>query len=170
MLLLLLLLLVLLLIIIIISIIIVIIIIINYYYYYYYYLLLLLLLLLLVLVLLLLLLVLLLLREKEQNCFYELYTLHLNYQGVSHVALLWYIYVRIFISACMFVCVCVGARYFGTAEGSKAVEASSADNVKRTWVDYGIARDWTLTQQGQVEGTYKYRCYTNIYLGGLGDS
>ena len=41
-------------------------------------------------------------------------------------------------------------RYFGTAEGSKFVEAGSVDNVKRTWVDYGVPRDWTDSAQGQV--------------------
>jgi len=33
--------------------------------------------------------------------------------------------------------------YFGSAEGSCYVEQLSAGNMKRTWVDYGIARDWT---------------------------
>ncbi len=32
--------------------------------------------------------------------------------------------------------------YFGTSEGSKTVEAASACNMKRTWVDYGHPRDW----------------------------
>ncbi len=32
--------------------------------------------------------------------------------------------------------------YFGSAAGSKLVEERSAGNMKRTWVDYGIARDW----------------------------
>jgi len=32
--------------------------------------------------------------------------------------------------------------YFGSAEGSCYVEQLSAGNMKRTWVDYGIARDW----------------------------
>ena len=47
-----------------------------------------------------------------------------------------------------FLCVC--ARYFGSAEGSKFVEEASVNNVKRTWVNYGIERDWTHPQQGQV--------------------
>ena len=46
-------------------------------------------------------------------------------------------------------------RYFGTAEGSKFVEAGSVDNVKRTWVDYGISRDWKDPEQGQV---YTWHC------------
>ena len=27
---------------------------------------------------------------------------------------------------------------------------ASVDNVKRTWVNYGLSRDWTDAQQGQV--------------------
>jgi aldehyde dehydrogenase (NAD+) len=38
--------------------------------------------------------------------------------------------------------------YFGSAEGSYYVEHESAVNVKRTWVGYGIPRDWTEQQQG----------------------
>jgi aldehyde dehydrogenase (NAD+) len=41
--------------------------------------------------------------------------------------------------------------YFGTAEGSRFVEAAAADNVKRTWVNYGMARDWHDDEQGQGE-------------------
>ena len=41
--------------------------------------------------------------------------------------------------------------YFGTAEGSKFVEYVSAENVKRTWVNYGKDRDWTDAEQGQGE-------------------
>ncbi len=32
--------------------------------------------------------------------------------------------------------------YFGSAEGSRIVEAESATNMKRTWVNYGQPRDW----------------------------
>ncbi len=46
--------------------------------------------------------------------------------------------------------VCFFTRYFGSAEGSKFVEATSVCNVKRTWVNYGQDRDWTDPQQGQV--------------------
>ena len=38
--------------------------------------------------------------------------------------------------------------YFGTAEGSYHVEYESAANVKRTWVNYGIPRDWSSLEQG----------------------
>lgn len=41
--------------------------------------------------------------------------------------------------------------YFGSAEGSKFVEFGSAENVKRTWVNYGLERDWTDPEQGQGE-------------------
>ncbi|XP_060561451.1 LOW QUALITY PROTEIN: aldehyde dehydrogenase family 16 member A1-like [Ruditapes philippinarum] len=41
--------------------------------------------------------------------------------------------------------------YFGGAEGSKYVEYISAENVKRTWVNYGIERDWEDCEQGQGE-------------------
>ena len=41
--------------------------------------------------------------------------------------------------------------YFGSAEGSKFVEKTSACNVKRTWVNYGERRDWTSKEQGQGE-------------------
>ena len=38
--------------------------------------------------------------------------------------------------------------YFGDAEGSRQVEARSRHNIKRTWVSYGLARDWGDAQQG----------------------
>ncbi|MHA1524154.1 MAG: aldehyde dehydrogenase family protein [Alphaproteobacteria bacterium] len=39
--------------------------------------------------------------------------------------------------------------YAGTKAGSALVEAASADNCKRTWVDYGRQRDWFDTAQGE---------------------
>lgn len=39
--------------------------------------------------------------------------------------------------------------YFGTAEGSRMVEAASAGNMKRTWVNYGRSRNWLLPDQGE---------------------
>jgi aldehyde dehydrogenase (NAD+) len=39
--------------------------------------------------------------------------------------------------------------YFGTAEGSYFVEHESAVNMKRTWVDYGIPRDWLSHEEGE---------------------
>eukprot|EP00051_Salpingoeca_urceolata_P026434 m.477280 g.477280 ORF g.477280 m.477280 type:complete len:849 (-) comp20800_c0_seq1:212-2758(-) len=38
--------------------------------------------------------------------------------------------------------------YFGTADGSKFIETASAENCKRTWVNYGYERDWFNKQQG----------------------
>jgi len=38
--------------------------------------------------------------------------------------------------------------YFGDAEGSRQVEARSAANMKRTWVNYGADRDWFDPVQG----------------------
>ena len=38
--------------------------------------------------------------------------------------------------------------YFGSAEGSAQVEALSVGNLKRTWVGYGLSRDWTSEDQG----------------------
>ncbi len=39
--------------------------------------------------------------------------------------------------------------YFGTAEGSYHVEFESAANMKRTWVGYGLPRDWMSREQGE---------------------
>jgi aldehyde dehydrogenase (NAD+) len=44
-----------------------------------------------------------------------------------------------------------GLWYFGSAEGSKAVELLSADNLKRTWVSYGKYRNWMKVEHGQGE-------------------
>ncbi|KAM3923300.1 aldehyde dehydrogenase family 16 member A1 [Leptodactylus fuscus] len=41
--------------------------------------------------------------------------------------------------------------YFGSEEGSKFMEWSSAENCKRTWVNYGLTRDWENPQQGEGE-------------------
>lgn len=41
--------------------------------------------------------------------------------------------------------------YFGTAEGSFFVEYLSSVNMKRTWVGYGLARDWYDSEQGEGE-------------------
>ena len=54
-------------------------------------------------------------------------------------------------------CVCevlfvLVGRYFGSAEGNKFVEMASVDNVKRTWVNYGVTREWSDPTQGQVGG------------------
>jgi len=39
--------------------------------------------------------------------------------------------------------------YFGPAEGSYYVEHESAANMKRTWVGYGLRRDWLSPEQGE---------------------
>ncbi len=39
--------------------------------------------------------------------------------------------------------------YFGSAEGSYHVENESAANMKRTWVSYGLPRDWMSREQGE---------------------
>ena len=39
--------------------------------------------------------------------------------------------------------------YFGSREGSASVERESAGNLKATWVNNGLARDWFSPQQGQ---------------------
>ncbi len=42
-----------------------------------------------------------------------------------------------------------GLWYFGSAEGSRMVEAESVHNLKRTWVNYGRARDWFSPEHGE---------------------
>ncbi|MCB9566665.1 MAG: aldehyde dehydrogenase family protein [Myxococcales bacterium] len=44
-----------------------------------------------------------------------------------------------------------GVWYFGSAEGSVAVERLSTGNMKRTWVSHGIARDWYARGSGRGE-------------------
>jgi len=41
--------------------------------------------------------------------------------------------------------------YFGSEEGSAFVEHTSSVNVKRTWVDHGVSREWSDSRQGQGE-------------------
>jgi aldehyde dehydrogenase (NAD+) len=41
--------------------------------------------------------------------------------------------------------------YFGSALGSHFVEKLSAENMKRTWVGYGVARDWADPHHGAGE-------------------
>jgi aldehyde dehydrogenase (NAD+) len=42
-----------------------------------------------------------------------------------------------------------GLWYFGSKEGSEKVEFESAENMKRTWVNYGKFRDWADSIQGE---------------------
>jgi aldehyde dehydrogenase (NAD+) len=39
--------------------------------------------------------------------------------------------------------------YFGSSAGAAAVEKHSAGNLKRTWVNYGKARDWYSREFGE---------------------
>ncbi|XP_059150151.1 aldehyde dehydrogenase family 16 member A1-like [Physella acuta] len=55
--------------------------------------------------------------------------------------------------------------YFGSAEGSKFVEAASAGNLKRTWVSYDVERDFLSPEQGQGEDLlYHSTSCKNIWL------
>jgi aldehyde dehydrogenase (NAD+) len=55
--------------------------------------------------------------------------------------------------------------YFGSAEGSKVVEERSAQNVKRTWVNYGVAREWADPAQGQgIEFLHNAVQVKNVWL------
>ena len=44
-----------------------------------------------------------------------------------------------------------GVWYFGSKEGSKKVELLAAENMKRTWVNYGKYRNWLDKTQGEGE-------------------
>jgi aldehyde dehydrogenase (NAD+) len=44
-----------------------------------------------------------------------------------------------------------GVWYYGSAEGSYHVEYESAANMKRTWVSYGIPRNWLNPETGAGE-------------------
>ena len=44
-----------------------------------------------------------------------------------------------------------GLWYFGTQEGSKSIEYAAAENMKRTWVNFGKQRNWFDAQQGEGE-------------------
>ncbi|KAG0729262.1 Aldehyde dehydrogenase family 16 member A1 [Chionoecetes opilio] len=55
--------------------------------------------------------------------------------------------------------------YFGSLEGSTFVEHTSAVNVKRTWVNYGLQRDWFSHEQGEGEEfLYHATQVKNIWL------
>jgi len=53
-----------------------------------------------------------------------------------------------------------GIWYFGSKEGSKLVEHAAAENMKRTWVNYGKGRDWEDPRHG--EGQWFLRQATQI--------
>lgn len=50
--------------------------------------------------------------------------------------------------------------YFGSADGSKFVEFTAADNVKRTWVNYGESRNWFDALQVLPA---PWHCVTQLY-------
>ena len=41
--------------------------------------------------------------------------------------------------------------YFGDQAGSEMVELAAAENMKRTWVNYGKYRDWADASVGEGE-------------------
>ncbi|RLD28275.1 MAG: aldehyde dehydrogenase, partial [Bacteroidetes bacterium] len=49
-----------------------------------------------------------------------------------------------------------GIWYFGTKEGCKDMELLSADNMKRTWVNYGKYRNWLDKAQGEGDEFLKH--------------
>ncbi|MGI9284899.1 MAG: aldehyde dehydrogenase family protein [Pseudomonadales bacterium] len=58
-----------------------------------------------------------------------------------------------------------GIWYHGSAAGSKAVEEASECNVKRSWVNYGKARDWFSTKDGEGRRFLREACQVkNIWL------
>jgi aldehyde dehydrogenase (NAD+) len=44
-----------------------------------------------------------------------------------------------------------GLWYWGTREGSAEIERLAAGNMKRTWVDYGLGREWGDVRRGEGE-------------------
>jgi aldehyde dehydrogenase (NAD+) len=57
-----------------------------------------------------------------------------------------------------------GIWYFGTREGSAEVERLSIGNMKRTWVDYGVARDWTEAEAAGEEFLEHATQVKNIWI------
>ena len=55
--------------------------------------------------------------------------------------------------------------YFGSDDGAKFVETAAAENMKRTWVNDGVARDWGDSVKGQGdEFLYQAVHVKNIWL------
>jgi aldehyde dehydrogenase (NAD+) len=55
--------------------------------------------------------------------------------------------------------------YHGSAQGSEMVERASADNVKRTWVNNGKARNWLSREHGEGRRFLREACQVkNIWL------
>lgn len=55
--------------------------------------------------------------------------------------------------------------YFGDSEGSAMVELASAENMKRTWVNYGKYRDWSDRDQSEGEEFLRHATHVkNIWV------
>ena len=58
-----------------------------------------------------------------------------------------------------------GLWYFGSKEGSATIERCAADNMKRTWVNHGKARDWHQARTGEGREFLRRACeIKNIWL------
>ena len=58
-----------------------------------------------------------------------------------------------------------GLWYFGSKEGSALVERAAAENMKRTWVNHGKARDWWQARTGEGREFLRRACEVkNIWL------
>ena len=55
--------------------------------------------------------------------------------------------------------------YFGSRVGSKFVESAAAENMKRTWVNYGMERNWEDRQEGQGEEFLRHAVHVkNVWM------
>ncbi|MFK7847436.1 MAG: aldehyde dehydrogenase family protein [Rhodothermales bacterium] len=55
--------------------------------------------------------------------------------------------------------------YFGSEEGSRQIEARSTSNMKRTWVNYGVPRNWQSNEESAgKEFLYKSIQIKNIWV------
>ena len=58
-----------------------------------------------------------------------------------------------------------GIWYFGSKEGSKMVEYESANNMKRTWVNHGVNRDWEKKKGAEGKEFLRRSCeIKNIWV------
>ena len=58
-----------------------------------------------------------------------------------------------------------GLWYHGSAAGCQAVEAASVGNLKRTWVNHGLARNWLGESEGQGREFLREACQVkNIWI------
>ncbi len=55
--------------------------------------------------------------------------------------------------------------YHGTAEGSQVIESASVGNLKNTWVNQGLTRDWFSSVEGQGKQFLQHSCQVkNIWI------